>query len=94
MTTSDASATGASSVAGIEVCMSAPHIDLLALNGRLAVIGMQGGTKGELNLAKLLAKRGWVTAASEWDEPPQRKRVREGLLSSWEDLLHETGTEQ
>jgi erythromycin esterase-like protein len=38
--------------------------------------------------------RGWVTAASEWDEPPQRKRVREGLVGSWEDLLHQTGVER
>ena len=50
-----------------------PHIDLLALNGRLAVIGMQGGTKGELNLAKLLAKRGWVTAAALRSRPVEEK---------------------
>ncbi len=33
------------------------NIDVLAIGGRLAVIGLLGGTKGELNLGKLLAKR-------------------------------------
>ena len=37
---------------------------------------------------------GWVTAASEWDEPPQRKRLREGLAGCWEDVFHETGTDR
>ena len=36
--------------------------------------------------------RGWVAAASDWHEPPQRKRVREGLPGSWEDMFHDTGT--
>jgi NADPH:quinone reductase-like Zn-dependent oxidoreductase len=50
-----------------------PHVDLLALNGRLAVIGMQGGTKGQLHLGKLLAKRGWVTAATLRSRPTDEK---------------------
>ncbi|MEV8565810.1 NAD(P)H-quinone oxidoreductase [Streptomyces sp. NPDC051322] len=40
------------------------NVKALAVNGRLAVIGMQGGAKGELNLAALLGKRGAVTATS------------------------------
>ena len=36
--------------------------------------------------------RGWVTAASDWHQPPQRKRVRKGLPGSWEDVFHHTGT--
>lgn len=36
------------------------NIDALAIGGRLIVIGMQGGNKGELNLGKLLAKRAGV----------------------------------
>ncbi|PWI41169.1 NAD(P)H-quinone oxidoreductase [Streptomyces sp. ICBB 8177] len=40
------------------------NVDALAVNGRLAVIGLQGGTKGELDLGKLLAKRAAVTATS------------------------------
>lgn len=40
------------------------NVSLLALGGRLVVIGLQGGAKGELNLGALLAKRGSVHAAS------------------------------
>jgi putative PIG3 family NAD(P)H quinone oxidoreductase len=40
------------------------NVDVLARLGRLVVIGMQGGVKGELNLGKLLAKNGTVTATS------------------------------
>jgi putative PIG3 family NAD(P)H quinone oxidoreductase len=36
------------------------NIDALATDGRLIIIGMQGGVKGELNLGKLLAKRAGV----------------------------------
>jgi putative PIG3 family NAD(P)H quinone oxidoreductase len=39
------------------------NVDALATEGRLVIIGMQGGVKGELNIAKLLAKRGAVVAA-------------------------------
>lgn len=38
------------------------NIDALAADGRLVVIGMQGGVKGELNLGKLLSKRAGVIA--------------------------------
>lgn len=40
------------------------NVDALAVNGRLVVIGLQGGVKGELNLGKLLAKRAAVAATS------------------------------
>lgn len=36
------------------------NIDALAPDGRLVIIGMQGGVKGELNIGKLMAKRGRV----------------------------------
>jgi NADPH2:quinone reductase len=36
------------------------NLDALALDGRLIVIGMQGGVKGELNLGKLVGKRAGV----------------------------------
>ncbi|QNG20954.1 NAD(P)H-quinone oxidoreductase [Rhodococcus triatomae] len=39
------------------------NVDVLATDGRLAVIGMQGGRKGELDLGALLAKRARVFAA-------------------------------
>ncbi|MER8000222.1 MULTISPECIES: NAD(P)H-quinone oxidoreductase [unclassified Streptomyces] len=40
------------------------NVRSLAVNGRIAVIGLQGGVKGELNLGALLNKRGAVTATS------------------------------
>ena len=36
------------------------NIDALAVDGQLIVIGLQGGTKGELNLGKLMSKRARV----------------------------------
>ena len=36
------------------------NIDALANDGRLVIIGMQGGIKGELNIAKLMSKRAHV----------------------------------
>ena len=40
------------------------NVDALATGGRLVIIGMQGGVKGELNIGKLLAKRAGVIATS------------------------------
>ena len=40
------------------------NVQTLAVNGRLAIIGMQGGIKGELNIATLLNKRAAVSATS------------------------------
>lgn len=40
------------------------NVDALAVDGRLVIIGMQGGTTGELNIATLLGKRATVTATS------------------------------
>jgi erythromycin esterase-like protein len=34
---------------------------------------------------------GTVTAASDWDQPSERKRVRPALSNSFEALFHETG---
>jgi erythromycin esterase-like protein len=63
------------------------------------------GTMGELNVGQLVRERhgddailigftthgGTVTAASEWDEPPQRKTVQPSLAGSFERLFHDTG---
>jgi erythromycin esterase-like protein len=65
----------------------------------------QMGDAGELNLGQLVRERcgaksylvgftthtGSVTAASNWDEPAQRKRVRPSLEGSYERLFHEVG---
>ena len=40
------------------------NIDALATNGRLAIIGLMGGVKGEVNLGALLRKRGAITATT------------------------------
>ena len=40
------------------------NIDALAHDGRLVIIGMQGGAKAELNIGKLLAKRAGVLATA------------------------------
>ncbi|CAL9483504.1 2-haloacrylate reductase [Streptomyces sp. enrichment culture] len=57
--------------------MGAKYLDrnvrALAVNGRLAVIGLQGGRKGELNIGALLAKRAAVSATSLRARPPEEK---------------------
>ncbi len=40
------------------------NVDALAPDGRLVIIGMQGGVKGELNIGKLLGKRAGVIATA------------------------------
>jgi putative PIG3 family NAD(P)H quinone oxidoreductase len=49
------------------------NLDALAVNGRLVVIGMQGGVRGELDLSKLLGKRGAVAATSLRHRPLEEK---------------------
>lgn len=49
------------------------NVDALAANGRLVVIGLQGGRVGELDLGKLLAKRGAVIATSLRARPHAEK---------------------
>ncbi|MFI5677182.1 NAD(P)H-quinone oxidoreductase [Streptomyces cellulosae] len=40
------------------------NVNALAVNGRLAIIGMQGGVKAELNISTLLTKRAAISATS------------------------------
>ena len=49
------------------------NLDALATEGRLVIIGMQGGTKGELDIAKLLRKRAAVIATSLRARPVEEK---------------------
>ncbi|MFI8350688.1 NAD(P)H-quinone oxidoreductase [Streptomyces sp. NPDC085596] len=49
------------------------NVQALAANGRLAIIGLQGGTKGELNIAALLMKEGTITATSLRARPLKEK---------------------
>ncbi|MET7488220.1 NAD(P)H-quinone oxidoreductase [Streptomyces sp. NPDC005538] len=63
-----ARATGDSGADVILDNMGAKYLDRnvqsLAVNGRLAIIGMQGGIKAELNIAALLGKRAAISATS------------------------------
>jgi erythromycin esterase-like protein len=68
----------------------------------------QMGEQGELNLGQLVREKfgtrarsigftthaGTVTAALNWDEPSQRKRVRPSLPGSYERLFHDAGIER
>ena len=49
------------------------NVEVLSTNGRLVVIGMQGGTRAELDLAMLLGKRASVHATSLRARPAAEK---------------------
>src|SRR5712692_7308438 len=63
------------------------------------------GKHGELNVGQLVREHygddarligftthtGTVTAASDWDGPAERKRVRPAMEGSYEGLFHESG---
>jgi putative PIG3 family NAD(P)H quinone oxidoreductase len=49
------------------------NVDTLAMDGRLIVIGMQGGVQGELNLGKLMGKRASVFGAGLRARPLDQK---------------------
>ena len=51
----------------------ARNVDALATEGRLVIIGMQGGTKGELDIGVLLRKRGAVIATALRARPVEEK---------------------
>jgi putative PIG3 family NAD(P)H quinone oxidoreductase len=51
----------------------ARNVSALALEGRLVVIGMQGGTKAELDLGALMRKRGAVVATTLRARPAAEK---------------------
>ena len=60
------------------------HVGLLATGGRLVVIGLQGGTKGTLDLGRLLRIRGRVIATTLRSRPVAEKaaicrRVEEAI---------------
>ena len=49
------------------------NLDALAQEGRLVIIGMQGGAKGELNIGKLLTKRAAVVGTTLRSRPTEEK---------------------
>ncbi len=83
-----------------------PRMAVWAHNSHLGdASATEMGDQGEWNVGQLVRDRhgsdavlvgfsthhGSVTAATDWDDPPQRKRVREGIEGSWEDVLHRAG---
>jgi len=56
------------------------NVTALATNGRLVVIGMQGGVTGELNLGTLMAKRAAVHATSLRARPAAEKAAIVGAV--------------
>lgn len=51
----------------------ARNVDVLATEGRLVIIGMQGGSKAELDIGQLLSKRGAVIATTLRARPTEGK---------------------
>ncbi|KXK60843.1 NADPH:quinone oxidoreductase [Micromonospora rosaria] len=49
------------------------NVDALATGGRLVIIGMQGGRRGELDIAALLAKRASIAATALRSRPTDEK---------------------
>ena len=49
------------------------NVDVLAADGRLVIIGMQGGAKAELNLGMLMVKRGTVISTTLRARPAEQK---------------------
>jgi erythromycin esterase-like protein len=93
-------------VAHLERRVGSAKVVVWAHNSHLGDARATGmGARGELNLGELVrahagtsavlvgftTDHGTVTAASDWDEPAERKRVRPGLVGSWEALFHGVG---
>ncbi|HET6447827.1 MAG TPA: zinc-binding dehydrogenase, partial [Conexibacter sp.] len=51
------------------------NVDALATTGRIVVIGIAAGAKGELNLAKLMYKRGRIMASTMRARPLEEKAL-------------------
>ena len=61
------------------------NLDVLAPDGTLVVIGLQGGTRGELDLGRLLAKRARVVGTTLRARPVEQKAriVAEVVTHVW-----------
>lgn len=49
------------------------NVEALAVNGRLVVVGLQGGTRGELDLGRLMSKRAAIISTSLRGRPVAEK---------------------
>jgi putative PIG3 family NAD(P)H quinone oxidoreductase len=68
------------------------NVDVLATNGRLVIIGLQGGVKAELHLGKLLAKRAAIAATSLRGRPLDEKAAIVAAVREHVWPLLEAGT--
>ncbi|SOE00211.1 NAD(P)H-quinone oxidoreductase [Blastococcus haudaquaticus] len=69
----------------------ARNVDALAVGGRLVIIGMQGGTKAELNIATLLGKRASVHATALRSRPATGRGGKADIVTAvrhdvWPDV--------
>ena len=93
-------------IAFLEFDRRSPKIVVWAHNSHLGdARATEMADRGELNVGQLVRERwghaaflvgfstnsGTVTAASDWDQPAERKIVRPALEGSYEALFHETG---
>ena len=67
------------------------NVDALAVGGRLVIIGMQGGTKAELDISKLLRKRASVHATTLRSRPPTGRGGKAEIVAAvrhdvWPDV--------
>ena len=58
------------------------NVDALANDGRLVVIGMQGGVKGELNLGKLITKRARVIGTALRGRPVEGPHSKGAVVAA------------
>jgi NADPH:quinone reductase-like Zn-dependent oxidoreductase len=56
------------------------NVDALGPDGRLIIIGMQGGVKGELNIGKLLGKRAGVIATALRSRPVSGRSSKSAIV--------------
>ncbi|HEX8008285.1 MAG TPA: NAD(P)H-quinone oxidoreductase [Trebonia sp.] len=72
----------------------ARNVDALAVDGRMVSIGMQGGSKAELDMGKLMMKRGTVVATTLRARPPEQKAAIVGAVREHVWPLVNAGTIQ
>ena len=71
------------------------HVQLLAIDGALVTIGLQGGRKGTLDLGSLMGRRGLVTANSLRARPVEEKAaICRGLVQNVWPLIADNTIKQ
>ena len=71
------------------------HVQLLAIDGALVTIGLQGGRKGTLDLGSLMGRRGLVTASSLRARPVEEKAaICRGLVQNVWPLIADNTIKQ